>query len=134
MQILGTAASQLLAMASETEDAFLILLFLSDRFAAAIAEMLIQSTQSDLYLLPALPRDKWPTGSVKGLKARGDVTVDISWKEGELHEALLWSSNDQNSVVRLHYGKVVATVTVRRGIAYRFGSGLRCLETWPLCK
>ena len=35
---------------------------------------------------------------------------------------------------RLHYGKEVAAVTVRRGIVYRFGSGLRCLETWPLCK
>ncbi|XP_037437232.1 alpha-L-fucosidase 2-like [Triticum dicoccoides] len=103
-------------------------------FAAALAEMLIQSTQSDLYLLPALPRDRWPTGSVKGLKARGDVTVDIRWKEGELHEAVLWSSNDRNTVARLHYGKEVAAVTVRRGIVYRFCSGLRCLETWPLCK
>jgi alpha-L-fucosidase 2 len=73
-------------------------------------------------------------GSVKGLKARGDVTVDIRWKEGELHEAVLWSSNDRNTVARLHYGKEVAAVTVRRGVVYRFGSGLRCLETWPLCK
>ncbi|XBI70148.1 hypothetical protein VPH35_064708 [Triticum aestivum] len=54
-------------------------------FPAALCEMLVQSTGSDLYLLPALPRDKWPHGSVKGLRARGGLTVNICWKEGQVY-------------------------------------------------
>ncbi|CAH1426072.1 unnamed protein product [Lactuca virosa] len=46
-------------------------------FSAAIAEMVIQSTMNDIYLLPALPRDKWGSGWVKGLKARGNVTKPL---------------------------------------------------------
>nr|TKS08140.1 alpha-L-fucosidase 2-like isoform X2 [Populus alba] len=49
-------------------------------FSAAIAAMLVQSTVNDLYLLPALPRDKWADGCVKGLKARGGVAVNICCK------------------------------------------------------
>uniref|UniRef100_A0A2K1Z5C6 Glycosyl hydrolase family 95 N-terminal domain-containing protein n=1 Tax=Populus trichocarpa TaxID=3694 RepID=A0A2K1Z5C6_POPTR len=37
----------------------------SDRFPAAIAEMLVESTAEDLHLLPALPQDKWADGCVK---------------------------------------------------------------------
>ncbi|XP_062200506.1 alpha-L-fucosidase 2-like [Phragmites australis] len=102
-------------------------------FTAAIAEMLVQSTQNDLYLLPALPRGKWPRGCVKGLRARGDVTVNICWDEGELQEAMLWSNN-QNSVTRLHYGECVTNVIVCCGSVYKFNRGLQCLEAWPLGK
>ena len=50
---------------------------------SGICEMLLQSTSDTLYLLPALP-DKWVSGSVKGLAARGNVTVDITWQEGKI--------------------------------------------------
>ncbi|KAL6623030.1 hypothetical protein ACP70R_032909 [Stipagrostis hirtigluma subsp. patula] len=103
------------------------------RFTAAIAEMLLQSTLTDLYLLPALPRDKWPKGCVKGLRARGNVTVNICWKEGELEEALLWCNN-KDSVLRLHYGGQVTTTTVSGGKAYKFSGCLQCIATWPLEK
>lgn len=109
-----------------------IVIAISYRFPAALSEMLVQNTGSDLYLLPALPRDKWPHGCVKGLKARGGVTVNICWKEGSLHEALLWSSSSQNSLARLRYGGQAATISISPGQVYRFSRDLKCLKTWPL--
>ncbi|KAL0921796.1 hypothetical protein M5K25_008905 [Dendrobium thyrsiflorum] len=97
-------------------------------FSAAIAEMLVQSTLEDLYLLPALPRDKWPRGFVRGLKARGGVTVNISWKEGKLHGARLWSKT-QSSLRRLHYNGKVAAISLSYGKIYIFNQHLKCLKT-----
>lgn len=53
---------------------------------AGIAEMLIQSQNGEIHLLPALPK-AWATGSVTGLRARGDVTIDLEWKESSLQQA-----------------------------------------------
>ncbi|TDC02911.1 glycoside hydrolase family 95 protein [Nonomuraea longispora] len=48
---------------------------------AGIAEMLVQSRPGEIHVLPALP-SAWRTGSVRGLRARGDVTVDAAWRDG----------------------------------------------------
>lgn len=50
---------------------------------SGVAEMLLQSTADEIALLPALP-EAWPSGSVTGLRARGGVTVDITWRDGKV--------------------------------------------------
>jgi len=50
---------------------------------AAIAEMLVHSHGEAIRLLPALPA-AWPTGSVRGIRARGDITLDFSWQDGRV--------------------------------------------------
>lgn len=58
---------------------------------AGIAEMLIQSHDGYIEFIPSIP-DLWkPYGEVKGLKARGNYTVDFSWKDGKVIEYVITS-------------------------------------------
>ncbi|MBR4481764.1 MAG: glycoside hydrolase N-terminal domain-containing protein, partial [Prevotella sp.] len=58
--------------------------------AAGVCEMLLQSHDNAVHLLPALP-DDWHQGVVRGLKARGGFTVDMSWSDGQLQQATIVS-------------------------------------------
>lgn len=61
---------------------------------AGIAEMLMQSHAGYIELLPACPED-WTAGHIHGLKAQGNVTVDIDWNEGKPSSVALTSAKKQ---------------------------------------
>jgi alpha-L-fucosidase 2 len=80
--------------------------------AAAIAEMLMQSHAGEIELLPALPR-AWPTGSVKGLRARGGFELSLAWKDGKLTTATIRSTGGTASTLR--YGNARLALTLAPG-------------------
>ncbi|MBI5388459.1 MAG: glycoside hydrolase family 95 protein [Verrucomicrobia bacterium] len=88
--------------------------------ASGICEMLLQSHgqesqisnhKFEIELLPALPK-AWPTGSVKGLRARGNITVDLAWKDGQLTSYRL--ASPEPKPVKVRANGEVKTVTTEK--------------------
>ena len=71
--------------------------------SAGIMEMLMQSHDGAIDLLPALPK-AWSEGSFRGLKARRNVEVDCCWKAGRAEQVTLRSATDQKVILRLADG------------------------------
>ncbi|KUL23683.1 glycoside hydrolase family 95 protein [Actinoplanes awajinensis] len=78
----------------------------------AIAEMLLQSDGEEIELLPALP-STWRDGSVRGLRARGGFTVDLTWRDGELLAARILS--DTATTTRVRYRNATTELTCKPG-------------------
>ena len=74
-------------------------------YTAGVAEMLLQSHEGKISLLPALPSD-WKSGKIKGLKARGNIEVSLVWKEGKLDSAKLIAQNNKTVLVE-YFGKTI---------------------------
>lgn len=68
-------------------------------YTAGVAEMLVQSQDEAVHLLPALP-DVWKSGQVKGLKARGGFVVNMRWQGGQLLDAEVYSGLGGNLRLR----------------------------------
>jgi len=98
---------------------------------AAIAEMLLQSHEVErreggmelrvLDLLPALPK-AWPSGRVKGLRARGGFEVEIVWTEGRLRWVTIRS--DAGLPIKVRYGKLADATFTRAGESIRLDGKL----------
>jgi alpha-L-fucosidase 2 len=76
---------------------------------AGVAEMLLQSHDGAVHLLPALPR-AWSEGRFTGLRARGGITVDAAWSGGTLTAARLQTSVKGTHKVRVPAGATIAAI------------------------
>ena len=92
---------------------------------SGIAEMLLASHTGEVHLLPALP-SVWPSGSVKGLCARGAFEVDLVWKDGRFTEAVILSKRGNRCMVRL--GEQTKGFDTKAGKRYRVGPDLAVAE------
>jgi len=96
---------------------------------SGVAEMLLQSHLRsgdrgqgfEIHLLPALPQ-AWPTGSIRGLCARGGFLVDLAWRDGKLTEATLRSKLGRPAKVR--YGDKAIDLQTEPGGTYRLNGTL----------
>jgi len=99
--------------------------------AAGIAEMLLQSHEMEtrnkskiriIELLPALPK-AWPSGSVKGLRARGGFEVDLKWMSSKLESATIRSILGNDCKVGL--GEKTVSFPTQTGKSYGLDGDLR---------
>ncbi len=90
--------------------------------SAGIAEMLLQSQDGAVRLLPALPK-QWPAGNVQGLRARGGFVIDMAWQNGALTSVKVRSN--RGGVCKLVYGDTAVTFQTRSGVDYVRNGDLR---------
>ncbi|MHC0446658.1 glycoside hydrolase family 95 protein [Flavobacterium sp. 3-218] len=80
--------------------------------AAAVAEMLVQSDENEIRLLPALP-DAWEEGSVKGLCARGGFEIEMNWSNKNLQKLIV--SSKKGGKTTLILGDKIKRIVLKKG-------------------
>jgi alpha-L-fucosidase 2 len=93
--------------------------------AAGVMEMLLQSQNGELHLLPALP-SAWQAGRVRGLLARGAFEVELRWAAGRLERARILSRRGGPCPLRL--GERTRTLATHAGHAYTVGAELNTIS------
>jgi alpha-L-fucosidase 2 len=86
-------------------------------YTAGVAEMLLQSQNGIIHILPALP-SKWNEGYISGLKSRGNVEVDIIWKNNRMVSFIL--KPKFNGSYMIQYGMNFKNITLIGGKVYKF--------------
>jgi alpha-L-fucosidase 2 len=77
-------------------------------YVAGVSEMLLQSQGGEIHLLPALPK-AWANGHITGLRARGNIEVDMEWADGKLVKATLHGIGN----CRVRYGDAVKVIALK---------------------
>jgi alpha-L-fucosidase 2 len=80
---------------------------------AGMTEMLLQSHSGEVIFLPALPQ-AWPNGSIRGLRARGGVELDIEWQSGKCKAVVLRAKVSGEHKLRAPRGQTIETVDGRK--------------------
>ena len=79
---------------------------------AGVIEMLMQSQNKEIHLLPALP-DAWTDGEIKGITAKGNFTVAIKWEGGKMTQATIISNNGGTCSVRAAVPFVIEKLNIK---------------------
>jgi alpha-L-fucosidase 2 len=79
---------------------------------AGVIEMLMQSQNKEIHLLPALP-DAWTDGEIKGITAKGNFTVAIKWEGGKMTQATILSNNGGKCSVRAEIPFVIEKLNIK---------------------
>ena len=79
--------------------------------AAGVGEMLLQSHEGFIHLLPALP-DSWTTGNFRGMRVRGGASIDLDWKDGRATRAVVTALVPGKFTVKMPASTVRAEVKV----------------------
>jgi alpha-L-fucosidase 2 len=80
--------------------------------AAAIAEMLVQSSENEIHLLPAIP-DTWDSGSVKGICTRGGFEVSMDWKDKSVKKISILAKKTGKTT--LFFGSDKKEINLKKG-------------------
>lgn len=94
-----------------------------------VSQKLLQSHMGFIQLLPALP-DAWKEGSVKGLCAKGNFEINITWQDGKLKEAVILSKAGEPC--NLRYGNRTFTFKTTKGKKYKIMVENEKLKKIPL--
>jgi len=91
-------------------------------YTAAVCEMLLQSHENEIHLLPALPA-AWPTGKISGLRARGGYEVSEEWKDGKLFVATIKNISGSGKIP-VRYGDKLIELSLKPGESCKLNGAL----------